>query len=470
MKNKQSGMFLVQVALAIALLSVLASAWVRQRSYEIEQELYAAEAKRYAEIVQAIIRYQSSGGDVAAGVPSPTQQFNMAGQPFRNGTTHIGLNWLKHTSCTGATTAPFELLPCDYATTPLVGDISQYRFIISNDGKNIVTTASIRNANNSSQGIVINGVLEAPVAANIAAKAEPLVTFTSAGTVNTLFKVEANAIPSVRIAIDVSNMPWLARNGDVTVTGDLHFENNAGIVFDTPADIEGVDTIKAKRLESSSSRYLEPGGNSRLEQVTMTSATATTLNSTTHNSRDVSATNMKASNAQVQYLEQTDSNLQNRFAGEVRIGNNSSNTTIGQGHIFTSGNIYDSNNSNFLLDMSGTSRVWDVAIGNKNDALLSDRLPNFVLVGVRAVKGGDTLPRPSCGRSGSPRLILVPQRWSTYFLDKGNIHINNNVNYLSASLSGSNWLIRFLTHRVVDQSLITDPNGVALAQIYCYYP
>ncbi|HFQ4887145.1 TPA: hypothetical protein ACGUU0_003189 [Vibrio vulnificus] len=470
MRQKQSGYMLIQAALLIALVGILLTQWVSQRSYDIEQELYGSEAKRFAEIAHAVIRYQASGGNVATGLLSPAKQFNVAGQPFYNGTVHVGLNWLKETSCDGPTTAPFELLPCEYSSIPLVGDLSQYRFTISNNGTDIVTTITINDANNPSQGIVIRGVLEPSVAASISAKAEPLVTYTSLGSVNTLFKPLPNAIPSVRIGSDISNMPWLVRTGEVTVTGDLHFENNAGIVFDTPADISGVDTIFARKLEASATKYLEPEGESKLHKLSADEATVTDLSSTTHTSTDMTATNLKASNAQVQYLEQTDSTLQNRFAGELRIGDNSNNTTIGQGHIFTSGNIYDANNSNFLLDISGTSRIWDVAIGNKNDALLSDRMPNFVLVGVRAVRGGESLPRPSCGASGSPRLILTPQRWSTLFLDDGNIRINNNVNYLSADLNGTNWVIRFLTHRVSDQELITDPNGVALAQIFCYYP
>ncbi|MDN3661087.1 hypothetical protein [Vibrio agarivorans] len=497
--KKQSGFMLIQATLALILASMLFSAWVRQRTHDIDQETYSLEAKRMAEIVHAVVRYQSSGGDSSSGLLAPTDQHNVSGQPFRNGTTHVGLNWLKETTCSGATSAPFELLPCTKADTPLVGDASQYRFTIANDGTLITTTFSVVNSSNTSQGIVINGNLAPDVAGTLSAKAEPLITFSSSGGVNTNFiPNQATAMPIVDISIDNEHLPYLTPTGSVPVVGDLRFKDGAGIVFEDLADISGVDEIFANRFvdRGNTSKYIDAAGTSKLTNVDLTTINGTTanmtnvnasnkvkgsvlegttgnittVNSTTTNTTDMTATNAKITNAEVQFIKQTSSTLQNQFLGEVRVGSSSQNTTIGKGHIFTTGNIYDQNNNNYMIDLSGTSRVHDLAIGNAKDALLSDRLPNFIHIGVKVVRANDLIPQPSCGTTGTARLILTPQQWTTYFLDQGNININNNLNYLSATVSGSNWRVNIKTHRVSDQAIINDPNGVALAQIYCYYP
>lgn len=497
--KKQSGFMLIQATLALIIFAILFSAWVRQRTYDIDQETYSLEAKRMAEIVHAVVRYQSSGGDSASGLLAPTDQYNVNGQPFRNGTTHVGLNWLKKSTCSGATSAPFELLPCTKADTPLVGDASQYRFTISNDGTLITTTFRIVNSSMTSQGIVINGKLAPDVAGTLSAKAEPLITFSSSGGVNTNFiPNKSSAMPIVEISIDNAHLPYLTPTGSVPVVGDLRFKDGAGIVFEDLADITGIDKVLANRFvdKGNTSKYLDPAGTSKLTNVdlsnvrgstaNMTNITAsnkvkgsvlegttgnvTTVNSRTTNTTDMTATNAKIANAEVQFIKQTSSAVQNQFSGEVRVGSSSQNTTIGKGHIFTTGNIYDQNNRNYMIDMSGTSRVHDLAIGNAKDALLSDRLSNFVHIGVKVVRANDLIPQPRCGRTGTPRLILTPQQWTTYFLDRGNIKINNNLNYLNASVSGSNWRVNIKTHRVSDKAIINDPNGIALAQIYCYYP
>lgn len=475
-RSRQKGMSLLHVTLGLIVAAIAAVGFANKEKRKIEDILFDTEAKRYAEITQAVIRYQSSGGDPATGLLSPIQQAAVAGQPFFNGRTHVGLNWLKSTGCpSGLGTAPFDVLPCDYDDLPLVGDISHYRFTITNDGTDISTNLSIRNTNNPAQGIVINNNLDEQVAALISAKAEPMVTFSMLGGVNTLFDVDRPiAMPFVNIAMNVANLPYLTRTGDVTVTGDLHWENNASIIFDTAGDIVGAENISAERFAAydrgtntvSTNRYLEPDGTSIIENIELQRADAARVDTT-----ELTATRSQIDNLEVEYIQQIDASLQNRFAGEVRIGDNTNNTTIGQGHILTTGNIYDANDPNFLIDLNGTSRMQDIAVGNLNDALLSDRLANFVLKGVVAVRANDLVPQPPCGTVGSARLILTPQTWTTYFLENGSIYINNNVSYLSASVSGSsNWRVNFKTHRVSDQQVIDDPNGRALAQVYCYYP
>ncbi|CCO46820.1 conserved exported hypothetical protein [Vibrio nigripulchritudo SOn1] len=468
--GKQGGIYLVQFALAALLFSFIALSWQSQRYEDIKNTSYDMQAKRLGEIANAVVRYISSAGNPATGLLAPHEQFNTAGQPFNNGTVHLGLGWLKAASCAGGGAAPSTFLPCDYVERPIVGDDQVYRFSISNDGTDLVVNFEYLDRANPARGVIVQGVVEPIIAAELSTRAEGIVSFSSIGATNTFFNVDPNsAIISIQVGLNVANTPYQRTDGRSPITGDEHFANGAGIIFDTAGDIEGVNIVSAERFASydratnsvSSTRFLEPDGVSRIESLNAAGEITTPT---------VRSTNAYLERIRTDYFEQLDSNIQNIIRGELRVGTASSHTTLSDGHIFTTGNIYDANDPNYLVDLDGTSRFEDIALGKLNEALLSERLPNFVQKGVLVATRNTTIPQPTCGSTGSARMILVPIKWTTYFLDQGNITINNNINEFYADESGSNWIARMKTYSPSTRGYIDDVNAIGLANIFCYYP
>lgn len=460
--SKQKGFTLLEAALAAMVMVSITMMFFQNQANEIDQDKLDLQAKRVAEITNAVIRYQSSAGDPDSGLLSPHEQSGVDGEPFQNETIHLGLSWLKPQSCGG--TAPVEYLPCDYSEVIIIGDNTTYRFAVSNDGTELITTFQLVDSANHAQGIVNDGNIDIVEAAQLAGKAEGMVTFSSSGAVNSFFTSDkTTGIVQIEIGLNVANLPYQRRDGSSTITGTEHFSNSAGITFDTAGDIEGAATISANRYAAydrdtqtvSETRYLELDGSSVLENVEVAG--------------DLTAENAAVDSLQVTYLEQIDETLQSQFAGEVKIGNDTNNTIIGNGNIYTTGNIYDSNDTQYMLDLDSTSRVHDIALGVLNEALLSERLPNLVLHGTSIVEANSVVPKPECGTNGVARLIINPVQWTTAFLDNGNININNNLNKFHADEVGSDWIVRIQTYRVSDVELIDDENGSGIANIYCYY-
>ncbi|USD99005.1 hypothetical protein CTT30_23315 (plasmid) [Vibrio coralliilyticus] len=468
-KKKNAGMTLVEFALVSVLISIAAVAWQERILENQKIQSYETQAKRLGEIANSVVRYISSAGDPASGLLAPHEQSNVAGQPFNNGTVHVGLNWLKANSCTGGS-APSEYLPCEYSERPIVGDNQQYRFTVSNDGTNLSVNFQYVDSNDVTRGVVVLGQTSTETAVAISTRAEGQVTFSSAGATNSFFNVDRNsAIISIQIGLNIANTPYQRTDGRTPITGTEHFANNAGIIFDTPGDIEGAQTISAERFSAydrasttvSTTRYIEPSGTSEIESLNAANTVST---------QALIAQDAYLDRIQTSYIEQLDPTIQSLISGELKIGDNTNHTTIGGGNIATTGNIYDANDPNFLIDLDGTSRFQDIAIGALNEALLSERLPNFVQKGAVVIVANDSVPKPECGANGDGRMIMVPLKWTTYFLDSGNITINNNLNEFYADDAGITWTARMKTYRPSDRAYIDDPNASALANIYCYFP
>ncbi|MGD8116837.1 type II secretion system protein [Vibrio sp. TRT 29B02] len=443
--------------------------WQSKQVEDIKNTAYETQAKRLGEIANAVVRYISSAGDPATGLLAPHEQFSTAGQPFNNGAVHVGLSWLKQTTCSGGL-APSNYLPCDYVERPIVGDDQVYRFTVNNDGTNLVVSFQYLDRSNTARGVVIRGNVEPLVAATLSTKAEGAVSFSSAGATNTFFRVDpVSAIISMEIGLNIANTPYQRTDGRSPITGDEHLTNGASIIFDSAGDVRGANIVSAERFSAydrasntvSTTRFLEPDGTSEIESLNAAEEITT---------KSLRSDNSYLESIQTDYFEQLDANIQNIIAGELRVGNATNHTTLSEGHIFTTGNIYDANDPNYLIDIDGTSRFQDIALGALNEARLSERLPNFVQKGAVVTTANTSVPMPTCGATGAARMILIPIKWTTYFLDEGNITINNNINEFYADESGSNWITRMKTYSAQTRAYIDDVNAVGLANIYCYYP
>ena len=468
-RNKQKGITLLTAMIALVIMGFAFQQWFLKGVEDYKQEMYSLQAKRLADITNVLARYVSSPSDPTSGILAPHEQWDVSGAAFKDGAIHNGLDWLKSSDCSGGE-APIDLLDCDYNESPLVGDNQMYRFTISNDGTTVVPKLQLVDRTNTTLGLVIDGVIQPEIAAVIANRAEGRVAFTAMGAINTFFKVDrASAIISTEVGLNVSSTPYQRTDGSAPITGDEHFANGAGIVFDTAGDIKGAENISAERFSSydratntiSSDRYLEPDGTSSIENLKAAGGIET---------ETITAKEAFLDELQTNYLEQLDPDVQNVIRGELRIGDETDYTTLGQGHMFTTGNIYDANNPDFMINLDGISRMEDIAIGAANEALLSNRLPNFVQKGALVAVANSSIPKPTCGTNGSPRLILVPLRWTSYFLDAGAITINDNINEFYADDTSTDWLTRMKTYSPKDISYIDDPQAAALANIYCYYP
>ncbi|MBF4374355.1 hypothetical protein EAY46_14900 [Vibrio anguillarum] len=435
------------------------------------------QGQRLANISAAVIRYQASGGDPAATPPllSPIKQFDQAGMPFENGAIHRGLDWLKPVSCGG--TAPIELINCGANDKPFLGDDSIFKFTVSNDGTKVHTKIEIVQASDESVGMRIRGATDMIVAAKLSNKAESMTSFTSSGAANTYFTVLGDAIVTSDLGLDVTNSPYLMRNGEVTSTGTQRFENGAGIEGTTNVSSERFSGYDRATNTVSTTRYLDPLGQSILEDVEVQdfkADKATITNGITANDATINniLTTPQAviTQVDVEYINQTNPSVKNTISGELEVGTGANQTLLSQGDVYLSGVVADKNDPSKFLDLDGISSLEDVALSSLGGALLSD-LNRYTLVGTVLVSQGQSIPKPNCGTSAQPRLVITPQRWTTHFLVSGQPKANNNVYYVYATSNATTWYPQFMTHNLAASGfpLMADTNGAGLAQIYCRF-
>lgn len=469
-RRKQSGFSIPAIMVGVIVFSYIVLTLSRMAIEAQLTDSIELQGQRLATISNAVIRYQSSAEDLGATPPilAPEDQFDQTGQPFFDGTVHTGLDWLKPASCGGE--APIELLNCNYPDLPILSDNGIYRFTIDNDGTRIYTTISIVQADDETQGMVIRGELDDGVAVGIAVQAESMTTFTSVGAANTFFTVEGNSIVTAQIGVDLTNNPYVRKSGDI-VTGDLDFKNGAAINSASNVTSSRFSGYDSTTDSSSTTRYVDPLGDSFLENLEAVNMTVTnTLDATTATIDSLSAEQAETTSLETEYLRQTNPNVQSSFAGEVQVGAGTDRTIINNGDIYTSGVLANADDPSRFVDPSGVSVMNDIALGALGGALLSD-LTRYPLVGSVMVSYGQSIPMPNCGSGAEPKLMLINQRRTTMFLDNGEPRANNNINYVYADISGNTWLPQFKTHDIRDPSfpLIDDVNGMALAQIYCRF-
>ncbi|ELP5729336.1 prepilin-type N-terminal cleavage/methylation domain-containing protein [Vibrio vulnificus] len=473
--RKQLGMTLIEALISSIIFSIIALGFAQIMANINQTKLIDIAGARLGNVANALVKYQAYGGDPAATPPilAPADQWNQSGQPFEHGAVHVGLDWLKPTICGGS--APIELLPCETREQPAIGDLSVYRVVIENDGVNINAILTIVDQNDATRGVVIQGQTDDNIASQVATVAEGVVKFTAQGATNSTFTVTGDAIVTANIGLNIANSPYLRRDGRVSATGTQKYENGAGI--------EGASIVSSNRFAAhdtasntpSTSRYLAPAGQSFLEDVDLQN-----LSALKGEIDELSVINMQVdgavienaaiSNVSVGYLQQTDPNVRNSIAGELAIGSGGNYVAMQNGHIEMTGILVSANNTDYFVNPAGISLMDDIAIGSRGNLLLSDLLPNYVERGVQLVTPNSIIPKPACGANGAARIKLLPQTWSSLFLDNGQIRINENLNLLYADDNGANWTVHHKTYRVSDQALIDDPNGTALAEISCYYP
>ncbi|MEI8659190.1 pilus assembly FimT family protein, partial [Vibrio sp. Hal054] len=290
MKNslkKQTGFGLLQAMFAVAIMGLLFNQWTQRQMADMRRQEVDIQSKQVAEIANALVRYQSSAGDAANGLLSPAEQFDQNGKPFKDGAVHYNLDWLKSSDCAnGVGTAPSGTvyLACEYEDFILIGDNTTYKFTVNNDGTVVTTTMQLLSADDESKGIVIDGQVDTVKSALLASATESKITFSSSGAVNTFVNADPDSgIITIEVGLDIANSPYQRRDGINSITGTEHFANNAGIVFDTPADIEGVQVSSAERFASydratntvSDTRYMNPAGQSIFEDIEVANAAKT---------------------------------------------------------------------------------------------------------------------------------------------------------------------------------------------------
>lgn len=481
--GKQKGSILIGAMLATIIMMVVFSKFTQQWAEENQRSAITLQGQRLATIANAVVRYQSSGGDSSTTPPllSPLEQWDQAGHPFVNGAVHLGLDWLKSQAfCGGSATSPVENLHCNTLNNPFLGGDTTYRFEISNNGTIINTRIQIVQKADHANGILSNtGDPDRHLAGEIAVAAEKLVSFSSMGATNSFFTATTTAIVQGDIGLNVANTPYSRRDGLVTITGTQIHEDGAGI--------EGAETISAERFADydratdtvSTTRFIDMDGDSALERLTVEEfitpqAEIDNLTSTFIDSDGAIIDTAEINDLTVEYIQQIDASVQNQFAGQVRVGNATDNVTLSEGDVSMTGTLINADDDTYFVDMdpSGISRLNDIVLTSLGNRSISDVMPKLSMQGVKMVAANDLLPVPVCASGGSPRLLITPKRWTTIFLDNGAIKVNNNINYIDANIVGTNWQIIFKTHDVGDPALglIDDPNGLGLAEVYCYYP
>lgn len=479
-RSKQKGVTLLGVLLAVVIASVLMSRYANVVADSNHRKAIDIQGQRLANVVNAVVRYQSSGGNPPA-LLSPLAQWNIAGQPFADGSVHTGLDWLKSTAqCGGATTAPSDFIQCNVIDTPNLGENTMYRFVVTNDGAAINTQVQIVQAADVTRGILRNGNMDLILAAAIANNAEPRVMFTAQGATNTMFQVErASAIISANVGLNVANTPYLRADGLTPSHGTQRFLEGA--------DIEGVETLSAERLADydratdtvSTTHFIDMDGNSFLEDlevVNFESQDATvngTLTTTFIDSDGIEVDVATVQDLSVSYINQTDATVQNQIAGELKVGTTGAEVEIGNGNVGLDGVVYNRNDSSYFVDLTagGTSRLDDIVLTSLGNRRISELMPKMSLRGTKLVAHNDLLPMPNCASSGTPRLLIEPIRWSTLLLgSNGIVNLDRNINYIGAVINGANWQVSFTTHSQNNAGITPDYNALGLAKVYCYYP
>ena len=475
--KRVKGFALLEVFLAVIAIGIITMSVLDKIADYYQNQLISKQAKNIAEIANAVTRYQASAGDPAIPLLSPHEQWNVTGTAFQNGATYVGVDWLKDSSCSTGTGAPFALLDCSYSDVAPLGDASTYTFTVSNDGTNIITTLRLVDANDNTSGILIDGAQDLVISSMVANEAESRVSFDGNGSSTSFFTVDpTSSIVEIKIGLDIANTPYLRRDGAVTSTGTQVFENGAGIKGAQNVSSERFSAYDTATGTESTTRYVEPDAMSNIEDLTAEEIEARNINVTNNlttvrlEAEDAFIEDAEIDNLDVESFRQTDSSLSNNIAGELTVGT-SDEIILSNGELRLAGQVVDTDDTTYFLKPSNTSRLNDISVGSRGNHLLSTLLPNYVLKGVQQVRANDNVSLPDCQTaSSSPRIIIVPKTWTTYFMDNGQAYINNNLNYFSAELNATTWTILMKTHDPRTQSVMDDPNGAALAQIYCYYP
>ncbi|ENI4488060.1 hypothetical protein ABXZ88_003944 [Vibrio fluvialis] len=469
-RRAQKGMTMAGILIAVVVFSAMVTVLAQIAAQARLTDAIELQGQRLANIANAVLRYQSSAENPSATPPllAPKDQFNVAGAAFQNGAVYTDLKWLKPATCGGS--APIDLLNCNYPEFPVLSDNGAYQFTVENDGTKVYTTIRIVQRNDITKGMIIRGELDDVVAREIALKAESLTSFTSVGAANTYFTVEGDGIITAKIGIDVTNNPYLRKDGD-TATGTIKMTNGAGI--------QGASNVSSGRFSGydsttdsvSTTRYIDPLGNSFLENLDVVGLKVTdTLDAKNGNIETLTATKGTVTELETEYINQTNSAVQNRIAGELKIGKTGDETIISNGDIYTSGVMASRDNPNYFVKPDGVSVMDDITLLSRGGTKLSD-LTRYVLIGTSVVSYGQTINKPSCG-SATPKILLTPRRWTTNFLkSNGQPAAKNNINYLYAEDNVTYWRPRWLTHDMDSSTfaLMDDVNGMAMAQIYCRF-
>ncbi len=477
-RKKQGGYVLAGTLIAVVIAGFILQRVALYLAEAARKEAIELQAQRLASVANGVIRYQSSGANPPTS-SAPLDQWNVAGAPFQNGAIHTGLDWLKETSCSATSTAPSNYLPCDAIDTPNLGGDTVYRFVISNDGSTVNTSVQVVQRDDPTIGIMDKGVVDIFLASAIATKAESRVMFTAMGATNTLFKVDrTTGVLSADVGLVVADSPYIRKDGKVPFTHTQPFLEGAGI--------KGAEFVATERLADydratdsvSTTRYIDMDGDSALEnlatqKLTSPEGSIDDLTSTFVDAVGGEFDSASISDLTLDYFNQTNPFVQNQIAGELAVGSAGDRVVVGGGNIGMDGVIYNNDDNSYFIDLKegGIARLDDIVLTSLGNRSISEVMPKMSLKGTSMVAHGSLLPLPYCGTSGSPRLLIDKIRESTMLLDSNGIgNLPHNIEYSDADIVGSNWVVAFTTHSQEDGSIIEDPNGLGIAQVYCYYP
>lgn len=478
-RSKQKGVTLLGVLLAVVIASVLMSRYANVIADTNHRKAIEIQGQRLANVVNAVIRYQSSGGNPTGTPPvlSPLDQKTVSGAPWEDGAVHTGLDWLKdQTECGGAASAPAGFISCNVIGTPNLGENTIYRFVVENQSGKIETKIQIVQASDVTLGVLNRGEPDTFLAAAIASNAESKFISSAHGAANTIFDVtdRTNAIVEATVVSDTITTPYLRADGLTDSHSTQTFLD--GIVVKNGIEVEDGIELKGQITDTTTpARFIDMDGNSSLENLTVVDLITqdATIDATYIDTDGADIDVATILDLNVSYINQTDPTVQNQIAGELKVGTAGSEVEIGNGNVGLDGVVYNRNDSSYFVDLTagGTSRLDDIVLTSLGNRRISELMPKMSLRGTKQVGHGDLLPIPSCASTGTPRLLIDPIRWSTLLLgSNGIVNLDRNVNYIGAVINGSNWQISFTTHSQDDGSIIPDTNGLGLAQVYCYYP
>lgn len=464
-RSKQGGFTLIGAMLLVAIAGGIFLAFAGLKAEQTHKQLTDLEAARLTKISTAIVQYLND--EFIPPALSPHKQYNVSGAVFENGKVHLGLDWLKSSSyCGGTASAPSDYLECQAPNAPFISHGLQYRSVIENDGVQVKVKVMVESVADPAVGITKNGKVDPMTAGAIANAAEAKSSNGNVGVSSEYYDAnKTTAVVTITIASNTIRAPYLRADGYVKWKGDQEVSTGESVSLKGLTDL----TLSGSVIDTDDpSKVLNLDGNTVLNNL----QAANNISA----SKDITASGTLGG-SEVIVVNNGTIGKDLGVGGTTRTKDLSAtegvtSQWIETGDAWVSGNIVDSKDPNFFLDLDSTSRFDDAIIGSRGNMRLSDMLPNYVLKGVVLVNADDRLPIVSCGSQGEGR-VMLNARTTTHKLGVGGMLVaNENLYRRYAVKSGTDWIIKLETIDLSDPAFpfVSDPHGEALASVYCYYP
>jgi len=466
--KKQSG-FILQVGIVMTMfaLSIVMSIFLRIQSESLNMQRDNLQGQRISTYIHAIKNASTQAGSLA--------QWNVAGQPFEDGSVHIGTLWLKDVACGGP--QPSEFMFCDFENAPTIGDDMQYRSEISNDGTILNIAVEVSNATRT-RGFDFNGE-------NGVTRSCGIATVAGGGLSNTAFDGSlANVDCDTDTGIITFDIAWnSATSDDLSIRGlnspltaipwggqnldDMdQLEVSTIVDRDDPVftlDLDGTSELNVVNANEVNAT------DGTIDNFTSTDATITTLGGT-----DLNYTNVAAGTANITTaINQFDATQFNNLAGGLAVGTGSNISTIENGSIYVPGSLVDANDTSMFINPGGVSRVQDIRLTARGGVSLSNLTPNYVHKGATTIYGQGTLNKVDCGDgagTAANRLVVNWEDDKTSIADSGSIVSNFAYKRVRVQTNASLYLVQLLTYDFTARDWAVMTDNRALLTLFCYYP